>query len=150
MSDFAPRVRTRTPVGEFSRTKQAFKDESDINLIVKGHAQSGIVPNFNKKDPSFGDFSEGVDLFTAMNRVREANEEFATLPAAARAAAQNDPVVMLNMLQNEQGANDLVDAGLDYDLPQEWVREVVEPTEPPVVVPPAREVPVIAGGSEPS
>lgn len=125
--DVAPkRERVRTPVGEVSRTKQSFRDECDVNLIVKNHGRNGVVSHFNGAEPSFGDYTEAVDLKAAMDRVFEANETFASLPSAVRRVAGESPVEMLAMLQDPDGANDLVDAGLDLELPPEWRRETPE------------------------
>jgi len=76
---------------EKASTQQQFKDECDMNLIVK-NAQRGIEPKYYARGvPRFGDFSEIPDLTSAYNQIKAAEEAFAELPAALRAELGNDP-----------------------------------------------------------
>lgn len=111
-----PHERVRTPVGTRSRTKQAFKDECDINLIIKRQQEGVPGTHFNAKEPKFGDFSEGTDLKSAIDGVQQAREDFAKLPASVRAAAGNKPEQMLAMMEDEKGQLMLQEAGLELGL----------------------------------
>lgn len=93
-------------------TKQDQKSAADINKIMARFAQTGVVSHVNQRTPSYGDFSMASDLNSMLVRVSEAEDEFMTLPSAVRKAADNDPVVFLQMLATEEGEAVLIDAGL--------------------------------------
>ena len=75
------RLKERMPVtidcGGESRTKQAFKDEVDINNIVRKF-QDGVVPVMNNLEPQYGD-SPTMDLKEALDSVFAVKGEFANL-----------------------------------------------------------------------
>jgi len=104
--------RVVTPVGEKSRTKQSFKDDCDINLIVKRHASTGLWDHLSPVAATFGDFSGSRDLQEAMEVVDLANASFAELPAAVRRLCDNNPVNLLSGLAEEESYEMLVAAGL--------------------------------------
>lgn len=114
------RVQVLAPVGTRSRTKQANRAETDINLMVARYKKTGVFSHINPRIPKYGDFSEAVQLEDAFNRVQQANREFMSLPAQVRALAQNDPVIFLEMLADEGGVAALKAAGLPLkDTPSE-------------------------------
>jgi len=123
------RPRQYTPVGEHSKTKQAMKDECDINTIIKRHSDTGHLTHINPSEPQFGNFASPYDLKSAIDAVHQAQERFQTLPAEIRAAAQNNPVQFLEMLEDPDGQADLVEAGLGLHGPD------FEPTEPDPRIP---------------
>ena len=75
------RLKERMPVtldcGTESRTKQAFKDEVDINRIV-AKFQDGVVPVMNTLEPQYG-VSPTMDLKEALDSVFAVKGEFANL-----------------------------------------------------------------------
>lgn len=101
--------------GDRVMTKQAFKDETDINLVVKRHAQTGVWDHLNTRQPHYGDFTMATDLQTAIERVNAAEDDFMSLPASVRAVCDNDPVGLLQLLSSEEGAQALFDAGLPLE-----------------------------------
>lgn len=114
------RIQVLAEVGTRSRTKQANKAETDINLMVARYKKTGMFTNINPKEPKYGDFSEAVSLEDAFNRVQQATKEFMALPAQVRAMAQNDPVTLLEMLADEGAVQALKAAGLPIkDTPPE-------------------------------
>lgn len=113
-----------------SRTKQSFRDACDINNIVDQHRKTGLITHVNDKTPLYGDFSEANDLHTAMERVSAAEASFDALPSAVRAAAENNPVRFLEMLDDEDQAKLLAKAGLVFD-----------PEAPPAAAPPSPHEP---------
>lgn len=111
------RVRVLADVGTRSRTKQANKSETDINLMVARYKKTGMFTNLNPREPKYGDFSEAVSLEEAFHRVATANQEFMKLPAQVRALANNDPVTLLEMLADEGATAALIEAGLPVKTP---------------------------------
>jgi len=111
------RIQVLADVGTRSRTKQANRAETDINLMVARYKKTGIFQNLNPREPKYGDFSEAVSLEEAYQRVSDANESFMALPANVRALAQNNPVVLMEMLADEGATQALVKAGLPIKTP---------------------------------
>lgn len=111
------RVRVLADVGTRSRTKQANKHETDINLMVARYKKTGNFGNINPREPKYGDFSEATTLEEAFHRVEQANRDFMALPAQVRALANNDPITLLEMLADEGATKALIDAGLPVTTP---------------------------------
>ena len=73
-----------------SKAIQSAEEESNINTIVRRFGISGELPN-QVAMPQSGDFTNIPDFHTAMNLVRQAQEEFVRIPADVRARFNNDP-----------------------------------------------------------
>ena len=75
------RLKERMPVqlhcGDESRTKQSFKEDCDINNIVRKFAD-GVMPVTNPVEPQYGD-SPTMDLKEALDAVFHAKGEFNAL-----------------------------------------------------------------------
>lgn len=142
------RKRYTTEVGKESRTKQSFRDECDINRIMKRHAKTGLIDHLSTREPHYGDFSAAVDLHTAMEQVRAAQDDFAALPSEVRNLCLNDPEVLLRALASPEETAALFDAGLPMAEEYEpWREDEPKAKEkPPEVTPPEEKPPVIKGG----
>lgn len=93
-----------------SRTRQSFRDECDVNVILKMYARTGVLPG----DPSqaqFGDFTD-VDFMRSMLIVAQGREAFASLPATLRERFGNDPARLLSFLADESNRDEAVRLGL--------------------------------------
>lgn len=93
LDDFDKRS-DETGLGNFepTRTKQSFKDETDINVLVKRFGVTTTAQMRGLKVPSYGDFGEKVfDFQSAMNAVVDAQRAFDTLPADVRKRFGHDP-----------------------------------------------------------
>jgi len=104
--------RVQTDVGTTSRTKQANRNETDINLMVSRYKKTGQFQNLNPREPKYGDFSQAASLEEAFNLVQNANRSFMELPAQVRALAGNNPITLLEMLSDEGATQALKAAGL--------------------------------------
>lgn len=93
-----------------SLTKQSFREECDINTIVRRFGLTGEMPS--PLSPQFGDFSEVVDFQTAMNAIRRAGEDFMTLPASLRSRFDNDPSRLIAFLEDKANFDEAVKLGL--------------------------------------
>jgi len=94
-----------------SMTQQQFKDESDINTIVKRFGITGQLPA-PVRMPSYEDFSSVGDYQSALNAVRASGEAFMTLPAAVRARFGHEPGALLDFLENPANRDEAVKLGL--------------------------------------
>lgn len=94
-----------------TRTQQHFKDEVDINTIVKRFGLTGQLPE-NVRVPLQVDFEDIFDFQTAMNVVRAGEEAFMTMPADVRARFGNDPARFLSFVQDPANTDEAVKLGV--------------------------------------
>lgn len=99
-----------------SVTQQQFKDDADINVIVKRFGLTGEMPQFNRM-PQSGDFTDVSDFHSAMNLVRQAQQGFMEFPAAIRSEFSNDPGRMLAFLSDPDNRDKAVQMGLVNKAP---------------------------------
>lgn len=92
-------------------TVQAYKDETDINVMMRRFKVTGQLP-VNAQEARYGDFSSPVDFQEALNRVIAARSEFDRLPADLRDRFGNDPARLLAFLSDERNADEAVKLGL--------------------------------------
>jgi len=83
-----------------SLAQQQFRDESDINYILRQFNITGQLPP-TVQIPQYGDFTEVTDYHSALNLVQKADEAFMGLPAHIRARFDNDPGALLDFVHNE-------------------------------------------------
>jgi len=106
---------------EPSLAQQHFKDECDINNILRQFNVTGLLPE-QPLSPRYGDFTGIGDYHTALNRVIAAQDEFEALPAQIRARFDNDPANLIEFLENEKNRPEAEELG----LVEKSVAEVVE------------------------
>jgi len=94
-----------------SRTQQHFKDETDINNILRQFNVTGQLPT-KPMSPRYGDFTGIGDYHGAMNQVIAAEGEFMTLPAQMRAKFNNDPQELIEFLNNPENKEEAMKMGL--------------------------------------
>jgi len=110
-----------------SLTKQSFRDECDINNILRKFNVTGQLP-IGSVQPQYGDFSGITDYQSALNAVMAAEDSFLQLPAKVRARFSNDPAVFLDFASDEANKDEMKALGL---LRQETAQAVVSsPSEP--------------------
>lgn len=98
------------------RAQQQFKDETDINVIVRRFGVTGKAPVVFRNPIT--DFVDVTDYQSAMNAVVAAQREFAQLPAALRKRFGNDPAVLLDFLDDESNRDEAVRLGLVKPPPE--------------------------------
>ena len=103
---------------------QSAAEEADINTIVRRFGLTGELPN-NIRMPVSGDFENVPDFHTAMNLVRQAQEEFMRVPADIRARFANDPQLFMQFFEDDANREEAIKLGL------------VKPTSAPADVGPA-------------
>ncbi|WNK13017.1 MAG: internal scaffolding protein [Microvirus sp.] len=102
-------------------TQQSFKDECDINEIVRRFGLTGQLPE-DLRVPVSGDFTGVSDFATAMLAVRQAQEGFNALPGALRARFSNDPQRLLDFMEDGSNLEEAVKLGL-VQRPAEVARD---------------------------
>lgn len=97
--------------GGESSTKQSFKKECDINVIMAKYQKTGAITHFNKHQQNYG-MADGQTFQDAMNLVCEAQEMFNDLPSSIRSRFGNDPAAFLDFVQNDENADEMARMGL--------------------------------------
>ena len=92
-------------------TQQHFKDECDINNILRQFNITGLLPE-HTLSPRYGDFTGIGDYHTALNQVIAAEDEFMSLPAHLRARFGNDPAQLIEFLDNNENLDEAISLGL--------------------------------------
>jgi phage internal scaffolding protein len=102
-----------------SLTQQHFKDECDINNILRQFNVTGLLPEATLT-PRYGDFTGISDYHSALNQVIAAEDEFMRLPAELRARFENDPAQLIDFLDKSENKDEAIKLGLvnPENLPQ--------------------------------
>lgn len=101
-----------------SKTKQEFKDDTNIRVIVAKYGQRGLWDHVQPQRGTFGDFTKATDLAEALLLVQDAKRSFESLPPGVRRACGQSPVELLQKLATREGAQELADAGLEILVPE--------------------------------
>lgn len=73
------------------RTKQSFKDSTDINRILRKAQKTGTISHLNRFGGEYGDYTDMPDLLTAQNRLARAKEIFDNLPSEVKRDFNQNP-----------------------------------------------------------
>lgn len=112
LTPYVPRKRVFLSFPDDSEfTKQEFKDECDINVIMAQYQHTGIIPNLNERTPAYQDCT-GHDYQMHMNKIIEAQELFNDLPSKVRDRFANDPAAFLDFVHDEKNLGEMKEMGL--------------------------------------
>lgn len=124
------------------QTQQQFKDECDMNRIVKNAAR-GIAPRYLARGtPQYGDFYNVPNLPEAYELIERAESAFMNLPAGLRLELGNDPA-NINKLTVEQIKRFKLDA-------ESALHPLSQPAPAPATAGQAEPVPTTEGGPKKS
>ena len=116
---YSPQLRVSFETTGNSRTKQSFKNECDVNNILKNYNKTGVMPeNFNPGE--YRDL-DGTDYQEYMQTVASANSMFEELPSALRKRFKNDPAQLLSFVHDDKNVDEAHKLGLlrdDYQPPE--------------------------------
>lgn len=104
--------RVRLYFNEPTLTKQAFRDECNVNTIMRKFQKTGLLPHVDLHKGQYGDFTEVQDYQTSLNQVMAAQEMFSSLPSSLRARFNNDPAEFLNFVDNPSNLDEMRSLGL--------------------------------------
>ena len=107
-------VSLESSVSAFSktRTQQNFKEQCDINRIVKQFAGTGELQQRQGTPLSAEEFVGVMDYHTAMNAVRRGDEAFMALDARTRERFDNDPGAFVDFCLDPSNLEELRKMGL--------------------------------------
>lgn len=106
-----PRLRVVFVNSGESLTKQAFKDECDINVIMRRYERSGVLPVNMRGEPRYVDCTS-IDYLESMRVVADARSAFESLPARVRARFEHDPARLMEFLADERNREEARELGL--------------------------------------
>lgn len=105
------RIQTFTVYEEgTSMTNQQWKDDCDINKIVKRYGEDQIPQK--QMSGVFMDWTGIPDYPTMLQTVKQAGEKFMELPALVRARFENDPAQLLSFLNDSNNRQEAEYLGL--------------------------------------
>lgn len=126
---YTERLRVVADVGGPSLTKQSFKKDCDIHVILAQFDRGGMVSHLNRYPAGYADVSALGDFRDSMNVVLEAEKMFATVPSKVRARFGNDPGAFLDFVSNPDNLPEMVELGLANK------KVIAEPTRVSIVTP---------------
>lgn len=94
-----------------SLAQQQFREDSDINTIIRRFNLSGQLPQ-GVSAPQYGDFTAVTDYHSALNVVRAADEAFMALPAHVRKQFSDDPAAFVDFAVDPKNFDELEKMGL--------------------------------------
>jgi phage internal scaffolding protein len=112
-----------------SLTQQQFKEEADINTIVDRFLKSGVLPSAATM-PQYIDYEGVFDFQSAMNVVRQADENFMRLDAKVRARFNNSPQQFLEFFANPENVDEAIRLGLAIPVSPSPVAQATDEATP--------------------
>lgn len=106
------RPRHYTPLDPVSLTRPEFKNECDINVLMKRYEQNGVPEAQEAARQRYGDVSEIPDYQTALHTILAAEAHFNALPARVRERFSNDPSRLLAFVHDPQNKDEGIKLGL--------------------------------------
>lgn len=103
---------------EETLTQQQFKDECNVNNILAKYKKTGMINHVNKHQGQFGDFSGLEDYQTSLQKLKQAQDNFETLPSELRIKFGNDPAKLIEFLADEKNNEDAYNFGLKIRPPK--------------------------------
>jgi len=106
-------LRVRTVNTEPSKTDRQYKEQVDINSIMKKYdGRMGNVPDLGRRGV-FVDLSKmPVDYAAALNLVEDANAAFETLPVEVKKKFRQNPAELLNFVADKRNEDEARRLGL--------------------------------------
>lgn len=133
-SDFRNAANPRRRIQKFfhdkTLTKQAFKDDCDINKIVAKFIKTGQLSHVVAAAGQYMSTELGdMDYHEALNFVLKANDAFMQLPSHVRSEFQNDAGQFLEFCHDPANEERMIELGLAYPKNQPEIRET-QPSAP--------------------
>lgn len=111
MGFYTKHKRVITPVVGETMTKQSFKDECDINNILRKYEKTGLISHLSAYRGRYEELPSNIDYQESLHAIMEADQAFASLPSRLRSRFDNDPALFLEFVGSAT-AEQLVEVGL--------------------------------------
>lgn len=109
-----PDPKTGELVKEESMTKQSFKDECDVNNILRQYSPVALAQMMAERAAlgRYADLPSNLDFQEAMNIVVEGKQAFESLPSQIRERFMNDPERFLAFMSDADNVEEAIKLGL--------------------------------------
>ncbi len=117
------------------RTKQSFKDQTDINKILAKASRTRAISHLDKWGGQYGDFT-GFDMMEAQNNLAKAHRIFDELPGEIKREFQQNPSEFFKFASDPANAGRLTQLMPELAQPGDQLPTIVRtaateaPTEP--------------------
>lgn len=120
-------------VKEESMTKQSFKDECDVNNILRQYSPVALAQLMSERaaQGQFADLPSGFEFQDALNLVVEGRQAFESLPSKIRERFSNDPARFLAFMADPENQDEAIKLGLATRRPEPAPQEPQAPSTPP-------------------
>lgn len=108
--------------------RQEFREETDINVIMRRAQQTGHLPVRADIEPVFADVSDIGDFADVQRRVHAAQDAFMSLSPEIRFRFKNRPEELIAFVQDDKNRDEAIKLGL---IPAPKVEEKAVPPVPP-------------------
>jgi len=106
-------IRVQSSVEGESMTQQQFKDDCDVNIILKRIMRNpSEMLRYQNNQGIFADVSEAPSYQEAMQTVINANNSFMELPAEMRLKFDNNPQKLLDYLADDKNKEESYQLGI--------------------------------------
>ncbi len=122
-----PRKRVQITFPKKGKTKQSFKDQCDINIILAKYDQTGALGHLNKATPNYG-YATSENFAEAMRTVTDAQTGFQNLSEKIKNRFDNNPGKLLDFVQDPANKQEGAELGL---WPKDSPTQLLEPPTPP-------------------
>lgn len=97
-----------------SRTVQSDREGTDLKILLEKYVETGEIPTVQLPvgEPLDGDFTGLPDFQEMQNMLIDIQEQFDALPSKVREKFANDPMAMVQFLQDENNIEEAVKLGL--------------------------------------
>jgi len=123
----------KSPTG-IKPAKQEFKDDADLNSIMRKFQKTGSIDHVKNHQPQYGE-STPQTLHEALNVVKRADSMFADLPSSVRNKFHNKPEAFLEFVQDPANLQEAQELGLalSTQAAEQAAHEAGTPSTPDVV-----------------
>lgn len=108
---YGPKTKCPMAFPSVGKTKQSFKDECDINVIMSRYMKTGVIDFVNKHQGRYGDVT-GLDYQSAMQTISFAQSLFHELPSSVRTRFENDPAQFMDFVHDPSNEAEMHSLGL--------------------------------------
>lgn len=111
------RKRVQTINNQPSMTQQQFKNQCDVNQILKKFEKTGMISHLNNNAGNYGDFSTIQNFQSNLNMILNAQSSFDALPSEVRKRFGNNPNNLIEFVQDNSNYEEALKLGLVQQKP---------------------------------
>lgn len=115
------------------RTKQSFKDTTDINKILKRAQKTGVIDHLSKHGATYGDFSD-FDYVGNLNMIAKGREIFDELPSEVRKEFNSSPADFFAFVNHPDNVGRVAELLPQLAVPGSYFLDARDETPPGTLV----------------